>query len=158
MPPSLTMWWTQKQRPLNSFPRTWMKTFNRSNGAVNVRDTAPAKAPATKCFHHIPLTNSVSSDSSAPADDSVKCSVKFSAKSRSKFSWLPWLSLLWLTGVETSIGILAGLLILAVVYEVINADEAVVVSESRLWFRAFRPWACWWWKTFGRKEYGGWLR
>ena len=34
-------------------------TLRRSNGAVDVRDTAPAKAPANKCLHHLPVSISV---------------------------------------------------------------------------------------------------
>ena len=41
-----------------------MKTFIRSSGAVPVRDTAPAMAPADSCFHHIPVVFSSSVNSS----------------------------------------------------------------------------------------------
>ena len=45
-------------------PLTCMKTLRRSRGAVPVRDTAPATAPATSCFHHMPLSFSCSENSS----------------------------------------------------------------------------------------------
>lgn len=35
---------------------TCMSTLSRSKGAVNVRDTAPAPPPATRCLHHIPVS------------------------------------------------------------------------------------------------------
>lgn len=34
---------------------TCMSTLSLSNGAVQVRDTAPAPPPATRCRHHIPV-------------------------------------------------------------------------------------------------------
>ena len=45
-------------------PLTCMKTLRRSRGAVPVRDTAPATAPATSCFHHMPVSFSCSENSS----------------------------------------------------------------------------------------------
>ena len=35
---------------------TCKKTLIRSSGAVAVRETTPARPPATKCLHHIPET------------------------------------------------------------------------------------------------------
>lgn len=32
-----------------------MRTLSLSSGAVQVRDTAPAPPPATRCRHHIPV-------------------------------------------------------------------------------------------------------
>uniref|UniRef100_A0A1L8D7U3 Uncharacterized protein n=1 Tax=Nyssomyia neivai TaxID=330878 RepID=A0A1L8D7U3_9DIPT len=34
---------------------TCRKTFNLSNGAVHVLETAPAMPPAAKCLHHMPV-------------------------------------------------------------------------------------------------------
>lgn len=45
-------------------PLTCMKTLRRSRGAVPVRDTAPATAPATSCFHHMPVSFSCLENSS----------------------------------------------------------------------------------------------
>lgn len=44
-----------------------MNTFILSSGAVPVRDTAPAMAPADSCFHHRPLIFSSSVNSSGIA-------------------------------------------------------------------------------------------
>lgn len=49
---------------------TWRKTFRRSKGAVPVRDTAPAIAPATSCLHTTPDRRSFSENSSG----TVSCS------------------------------------------------------------------------------------
>ena len=35
-------------------PFTWKNIFSLSRGAVNVRETAPAPAPASSCRHHMP--------------------------------------------------------------------------------------------------------
>lgn len=43
---------------------TCMNTFILSSGAVPVRDTAPAMAPADSCLHHRPLVFSSSVNSS----------------------------------------------------------------------------------------------
>jgi hypothetical protein len=40
---------------------TCIMIFNRSNGAVNVRDTAPAHPPAKRFFHHCLFSISASS-------------------------------------------------------------------------------------------------
>ena len=48
-------------------PPTCMKTFIRSSGAVPVRDTAPAMAPADSCFHQMPVVFSSSVNSSGMA-------------------------------------------------------------------------------------------
>jgi len=45
-------------------PPTCMKTFILSRGAVPVRDTAPAIAPADSCFHQMPVVFSSSVNSS----------------------------------------------------------------------------------------------
>lgn len=44
-----------------------MNTFILSRGAVPVRDTAPAMAPADSCFHHKPVVFSSSVNSSGMA-------------------------------------------------------------------------------------------
>lgn len=49
------------------FKHTCMNTFILSSGAVPVRDTAPAMAPADSCFHHRPLVFSSSVNSSGIA-------------------------------------------------------------------------------------------
>lgn len=49
---------------MQMFKHTCMNTFILSSGAVPVRDTAPAMAPADSCFHHRPLVFSSSVNSS----------------------------------------------------------------------------------------------
>ena len=46
--------------------------FSRSRGAVQVRETAPAIPPATRCRHHIPVIRSCSLKSSGTPMSSPK--------------------------------------------------------------------------------------
>lgn len=66
--PKKTNKWNRKYKTgdekLTKFCPTCMKTFILSSGAVPVRDTAPAMAPAVSCFHHTPVVFSSSVNSS----------------------------------------------------------------------------------------------
>ena len=50
---------TQDKFTLYSSTRTWKNILSLSSGAVMVRDTIPAPAPARSCLHHIPVTSSL---------------------------------------------------------------------------------------------------
>lgn len=52
------------ERKMQTLVLTCKRTFNLSNGAVHVRDTAPAPPPATRCRHHMPVCSSFSVKSS----------------------------------------------------------------------------------------------
>lgn len=79
---------------ISIFRLTCMKTFILSSGAVPVRDTAPAMAPADSCFHHRPVVFSSSVNSSGMARLSPMSStytqtqsILFKSKSKRRFKY-----------------------------------------------------------------------